>query len=126
AEMSYRSGRPSFRDRSELGVDEAGGEEIREGLPNAGLATLHLGADGVEIDEPGLEERPRHRLERFAHLAVELDLVVERAEYVGDRLLFTEIGRYDDGKLRHVDQRNSVDRAAVNRSSSNGLLKLRA
>ena len=43
-------------------------------------ADLGLGADRVEVDEPRLEHRPRHSLERLVHPPVQLDLVVERAE----------------------------------------------
>ena len=43
-------------------------------------AAFHIRARGAEIDEPVLEDRPRHRFERFVHTAVEVDLVVKRAE----------------------------------------------
>jgi hypothetical protein len=41
----------------------------------------------MPVDEPRLEQRPRHRLERRVHFAVQLDLVVERAEDAGDGAL---------------------------------------
>ena len=47
-------------------------------------------AHGVEIDEPGLEQRPRHRLQRRVHPPVQLDLVVQRAEDVGDGALLLQ------------------------------------
>ena len=49
-----------------------------------------LGAHGVEIDEPGFEQRPRHGLQRFVHAPVQFDLVVQRAQDVGDGALFGE------------------------------------
>ncbi len=79
---------PPLRNLAEFGVDEAGGEEVGEGLGEAGVAAFGLGADGVEVHEPRLEERPRHRLQRLAHPPVQLDLVVQRAEDVGDGALF--------------------------------------
>ena len=39
-----------------------------------------LGPDGAEIHKPVLENRPRHRFERFVHPAVEVDFVVECAK----------------------------------------------
>src|SRR5690606_9302097 len=65
-------------------------EEVGEGLGEAGVAAFGLGADGVEVHEPRLEQRPRHRLQRLAHPPVQLDLVVQRAEDVGDGALFVE------------------------------------
>ena len=65
-------------------------EEVGEGLGQAGVAAFGLGADGVEVHEPRLEERPRHRLQRLVHPPVQLDLVVQRAEDVGDGALFVE------------------------------------
>ena len=38
-----------------------------------------LGADGVEVHEPALEDRPRHRFERLVNPPVQLDLVVQRS-----------------------------------------------
>ena len=46
--------------------------------------------DGVEIDEPGLEERPRHVLQRGVQAAVQGDLGVQGAEDVGDAALFRQ------------------------------------
>ncbi len=79
---------PPLRNLAEFGVDEAGGEEVGEGLGEAGVAAFGLGADGVEVHEPRLEERARHRLQRLVHPPVQLDLVVQRAEDVGDGALF--------------------------------------
>ena len=79
---------PPLRNLAEFGVDEAVREEVGEVLGEAGVAAFGLGADGVEVHEPRLEERPRHRLQRLAHAAVELDLVVQRAEDLGDGALF--------------------------------------
>jgi len=49
-----------------------------------------LGADGVEVHEPALEDRPCHFLQRLVHFSVQLDLVVQRAENAGDGLLLEE------------------------------------
>ena len=43
--------------------------------------------DGVEIDEPGFEQRPRHRFQGLVHAPVQIDLVVQRAQDVGDGTL---------------------------------------
>ena len=59
-------------------------------MPEGVLLEGGLGADGVEVHEPGLEERPRHFLQRLIHTPVQLDLVVQRAEDVGDGSLFGE------------------------------------
>ena len=53
----------------------------------AGVAACHLGTDGIEIDEPGLEQRPRHRLQRLIYPPVQLDLVVQGAQDVRDNAL---------------------------------------
>ena len=37
-----------------------------------GLAAIKFGADRVEIDEPALEQRPSHRLQRRVHPPVQL------------------------------------------------------
>ena len=58
-----------------------------------------LGADGVEVHEPGLEEGSGHFLEGLVHATVQLDLVVQGAEDVGDGALFGE-GR--DANVRLV------------------------
>lgn len=56
----------------------------------AGGAAVEFGADGVEIHEPALEQRPRHRLERRVHPAVQLDLVVQRPKHRRDGFLLGE------------------------------------
>jgi hypothetical protein len=58
------------------------------------LTAFGLGADGVEVHEPRLEQRPRHCLQCLVHLPVQLDLVVQRAEDVGDGALFGQWGNY--------------------------------
>ena len=71
-----------------MGGEEGGGGGVEAG----GLAAVEFGADGVEIHEPALEQRPRHRLQRRVHPPVQLDLVVQRAEDVRDGFLFWEGG----------------------------------
>src|SRR5690606_2802073 len=90
---------PPLRNLPELGIHQAVGEEVGEVGREAWVAALHLRADGVETHEPRLEERPRHLLQRLAHPAVHLDLVVERAEDVGDGALFVDIRRKPNGRL---------------------------
>ena len=64
---------------------------IREQRPDVGgevgQATLHLGACRAEVDEPVLEDRPRHRFQRLVHPAVQVDLVVKGTENGGDSVL---------------------------------------
>src|SRR2546426_7804299 len=57
-------------------------------LPRATTRVAPTGADRVEVHEPRLEERPRHRLQRLVHSPVEFDLVIQRAEDMGDGALF--------------------------------------
>src|SRR5207249_3939762 len=49
-----------------------------------------LGANGIEVHEPRLEESPRDRFQRLVHTAVQFDLVVQRAKDVGDGTLFVK------------------------------------
>src|SRR5690606_1516753 len=59
---------------------------------------VHEVVVAVEVDEPRLEDGLGHLLQRPVHLAVELDLVVERAEDGGYTALLVE-GRKSDGQL---------------------------
>ena len=68
-----------------------------------------LGAHGVEIDEPGFEQRPRHGLQRLVHAAVQFDLVVQRAQDVGDGALIGE-GWNCNFELSEVASSNPSDR----------------
>ena len=77
----------------ELVREEGGGGGVEAG----GLAAVEFGADGVEIDEPALEERPRHRLQRRVHPPVQLDLVVQRPKHRRDGFLLGE------GRERHCE-----------------------
>jgi hypothetical protein len=71
-------------------------------LGQAGVAAFGLGADGVEVHEPRLEERPRHRLQRLVHPPVQLDLVVQRAEDVGDGALLRQRGDFNGDRMDKV------------------------
>ena len=62
-------------------VVEGVGEQVPEFGSEIGSATLGLGAGRAEIDEPVLEDRPRHRLQRLIHPSVQLNLVLKRIEY---------------------------------------------
>ena len=77
--------RPQLRVHERVREEGGGG-----GVHSGGLAAFGFGADGVEVHEPALEERPRHLLQRLAHPPVQLDLVVQRAEDVGNALLLGE------------------------------------
>ena len=89
--IAERSNPPPRRDQPQLAVLERVGEQ-RGGLRvhADGLLAVRFGVDGVEIDEPRLEDRPRGRFERRVHLAVQLDLVVQRAEDAGNLALLVE------------------------------------
>ena len=52
-----------------------------------------FGADGVEVDEPGFEQRPRHGLQRLVHAPVQFNLVVQRPQDVRDGPLFFQVIR---------------------------------
>ncbi|KIX84784.1 hypothetical protein THFILI_01005 [Thermus filiformis] len=76
------------------------GGEAGEGFA-AAPAALHLGAHGFKVHEPGLEDGPRHLLQRLAHPPVQLYLVVQRTEDVSDGTLFGE-GRKGDLNFAQV------------------------
>src|SRR5262249_46243230 len=67
---------PSGRDRASPRLDEGVGEQIGKWRRQARVAAFGLGVDGIEINEPRLEEYPRCLLQRLAHLSVQSDLVV--------------------------------------------------
>ena len=69
----------------QLGEEGGGG-----GVEGCGGAAVEFGADGVEIHEPVLEQRPRHRLQRRVHPPVQLDLVVQRPKHRRDGFLLGE------------------------------------
>ena len=50
-----------------------------------------LGADGVEVHEPALENRTRHLFQRSVYPLIQLYLVVQRARGAGDGLLFIKL-----------------------------------
>ena len=68
------------------------GEELPEVGGEVGFAAFHLGADGAEVHEPVLEQGAGHGLQGLVAAAVEFDLVVQRAEDVGDGALFRKRG----------------------------------
>ena len=83
ADVTYRDMTPPLRDFPNPGVLNLTGKEGgRRGVHAGGWLALGFGADGVEVDEPGLEECAGHGLERFVRSAVQFDFVVEGAEYV--------------------------------------------
>ena len=79
---------PPFRNVAECRVLKRGAKERGGcGVEVYGLAAIEFGADGVEIHEPTLEQRPRDRLQRGVHPPVQLDLVVQRTKYRRDGFL---------------------------------------
>ena len=86
---------PTIWDLAEFRVHQPVGEQVGDVLRQPGVAAFHLGPHGVEIDEPGPKQRPRHRLQRRVHPTVQLDLVVQRAEDVRDGALFGESSPQD-------------------------------
>ena len=83
----------------------------------AGVAAFGFGADGIEVDEPRLEDRPRDRLQRLVHPPVQFDLVVQRAEDVGDGALFWQ---RRDRESHRISQEAKVGRA----SACNGVCRI--
>jgi hypothetical protein len=80
---------PPRRNLTKFGVLEVVCKESGDVFGQARVA-FGFDADGVEIQEPRLEERPRHRLQRLIHPQVQLDLVVQRAEYLSDGALLNQ------------------------------------
>ena len=66
-----------------------------------------LGADGVEVDEPGFEQRPRHGLQCLVHAPVQFNLVVQRPQDVCYCPLFGE-GWDTNGKIANRPEGFSV------------------
>ena len=95
---------PSADLMAEAVGEEGGGGGVHVG---GGLAE-GAGVDGVEIHEPGPIERPRHLLQRRAHPAVQLDLVVQRAEGAPIRTLDFVGGNRDQGVFGSSDYALSV------------------
>ena len=58
----------------------------RPGRP--GAVALDLLPHRVEVHEPGFEQGPGHGLQGGVHAPVQLDLVVQRSQDVGDGTLF--------------------------------------
>src|SRR2546427_3809037 len=88
SDLSNAPNLPPPRNLPQLRSLEGIGEKVRERLRHAGVAAFGLGADGVEVYEPRPEERTPHRLQRIVHPAVQLNLVVQRAEDTTDGMLF--------------------------------------
>ncbi len=94
------------------------------GRRRPGGAAFGLGADGIEIDEPAAEQRPRHRLQRLRPPPVQLDLVVQRSEEVGDSSLFLDLRKADTHRSE-LTQIESWDRTSDG-LVPNPILQLRA
>src|SRR6185312_13171072 len=97
---------PPEGDPTELRILERVGEEVGKSRREAGVAAFGFGTDRVKIHEPGLEQRPRHCLQRLAHLPAQLDLFVEGAENASDGALRTVVRDPDlflVGKIRELE-----------------------
>ena len=70
---------------------------------------VELDTDRIEIYEPALEKRLRHRLQRRVHPPVQLDFVVQCPKHCRDGSLL--------GKLRHA-YRNWVNEITIQRRLS--------
>ena len=79
---------PSLGDLSDIRVLKSAGEKIGKSLRKTGIAAVGLGANGIEVHEPRLEESPRDRFQRLVHPPIQLDLVVQRAKDIGNGALF--------------------------------------
>lgn len=74
---------PPLRNLPKLRVLQSVGKKIEQfrGKSEAtadgfGRFAAHLGADRIEVHEPGLEDRLCHSLQGFVHAAIQFDLVV--------------------------------------------------
>ena len=81
------------------------------------------GADGVEVDEPGLEQRLGDGLEDCVGFAQEGDAVVEGRQHFTDFALHLQ-WRNSYGIQRKVSQRQTLDCAAMNLPGLQQSLKL--
>src|SRR4030067_3061565 len=73
--VAQRCNLPPLRNPPEVGVLEAIGEEVGDGLGQTWIAAFGLGAGGGEIPEPGIKQRPRGRLPRLLSPAGEVRLL---------------------------------------------------
>ena len=65
--VSQRLDGPPLRNLAEVGVDETRGKDVRDGAGKTGIAAFGLCTNRPEVDEPVLEQRPRHRLQCLVH-----------------------------------------------------------
>ena len=88
-EVSERPSLPS--PRQAVGAEAVGEKGDGGGVHVGGGLAEGAGVDGGEIHEPGSIERPRHLLQRRAHPAVQLDLVVKSTERRRNSLLYSDL-----------------------------------
>ena len=92
-DVFQRSNPPPLRNQPQIALFELAREECRRIRVHApGLTALRLRPYRVEVHEPRLEQRPRHRFQRLVHPPVQLNLVVERAQNGGDGVLLVTAG----------------------------------
>jgi len=75
------------------------------------LCAIHIPSDGVEIHEPALEQRPRHRLQRPVHPQVQLDPLVKVVKRVSDVPLRIQ-GRHPQLEFQNFGLPQAVNRGS--------------
>jgi hypothetical protein len=105
-QLANRCSAPPLWDFAKFGFGEGIREQVVEGLGEAGIAAFGFRADGVEVDEPGFEEGPRDRLQRFVHSSVQLEFVVQCTEDTGNGTLF--VGRGQDNRQIKLSRDSEV------------------
>ncbi len=93
---------PTFRYWPSLRFRQLIGEKAGQRFRQPGFLAAHFRSYRAEVDEPVVEDGPRHRLESFVHAPVEFDLVVKRAQNFSDGALFGERGKID-GQSFNID-----------------------
>ena len=71
-----------------------------------------FGADGIEVGEPGFEQRLRHGLQRLVHAPVQFNLVVQRPQDVRYCPLFFQVISDKNRKASERPERNVLLRSS--------------
>ena len=89
-QLTQRLDLPPLRYLPQLRIDQPVGNRSQRLRRQIGFPALQLGADRTEVHEPVPEDGPCHLLQGLVHPPVQLNLVVQGAEDVGDGLLLGE------------------------------------
>jgi hypothetical protein len=116
---------PARRNLAEFGVLEGVRKKIAYGCGEAGVAAFGFRAYGIEVHEPGFEERPRHRLRNLVHLSIQVDLTIYTSQEFSYPSLPARV-RNCDGELCDFSQEQSLNCAAVDCVPSDRLLQVGA